>query len=84
MSTTATITNTPSTPKRRQAAIEVIEHNETFTMPEQVKVWNLFYKDIAAADSYMAITDERKRNLFVPGTSQHVDHRQFRQPVPLI
>ena len=67
MLTTATIANTPSTPKRRQAAIEVVEQDETFTTPEQMKVWNLFYKDIAAADSYMAITDERKRNLFVRG-----------------
>jgi len=67
MLTTTTIANTPSTPKRRQAAIEVVEQDETFTTPEQMKVWNLFYKDIAAADSYMAITDERKRNLFVRG-----------------
>lgn len=67
MSATATIGNTPSTPKRRQIAINVVEQDRTFTTPEQVKVWNLFYKDIAAADSYVAISDERKRNLFVRG-----------------
>jgi hypothetical protein len=54
-------------PKQRQAAIEVVEEDITFTAPEQVKVWSLFYKDIAAADTYMAITDERKRNRFVRG-----------------
>jgi len=59
--------NTPSTPKRRQVAIEAVEHEATFTTPEQVKVWNLFYKDIAAADTYMAISDKRKRNRFVRG-----------------
>ena len=67
MSTTATIKNTPSTPKQRQAAIEVVKQDETFTTPEQIKVWNLSYKDIAAADSYIAITDEQKCNLFVWG-----------------
>ena len=67
MSNTATTSDTPSTPKRRQAAIEVVERDGTFTTPEQIKVWNLFYKDIAAADTYTAISDKRKRNRFVRG-----------------
>ena len=62
-----TTTDTPSTPKRRQAAIETVEQDGTFTTPEQIKVWNLFYKDIAAADTYMAVSDQRKRNRFVRG-----------------
>ena len=67
MSTTATVGNAPSTPKRRQAAINVVEQDKTFTTPEQIRIWNLFYKDMAAADSYVAISDKRKRNLFVRG-----------------
>lgn len=67
MSNTAVVVDTPSTPKRWQAAIGVVEEDRTFTTPEQIKVWSLFYKDIAAADTYMAITDERKRNRFVRG-----------------
>ena len=55
---TPVVTNTPSTPKRRQVAIEAIEQEAAFTTPEQIKVWNLFYKDIAAADTYMAISDK--------------------------
>lgn len=66
MSTPAAM-NTPSTPKRRQVAIEAVEHEATFTTPEQIKVWNLFYKDIAAADTYMAISDKRKRERLVRG-----------------
>ena len=66
MSNTTT-TDTPSTPKRRQMAIETVEQDGTFTTPEQIKVWNLFYKDIAAADTYMAVSDKRKRNRFVRG-----------------
>ena len=67
MSNTATVADTPSTPKRRRAAIEVVEEDGTFTTPEQIRVWSLFYKDVAAADTYMAITNERKRNKFVRG-----------------
>jgi hypothetical protein len=67
MVTTSGTTDTPSTPKRRQTAVEAVERDKTFTTPEQVKVWNLFYKDIAAADTYMAIVDARKRNRFVRG-----------------
>ena len=67
MSNNAAIADTPSTPKRRQAAIEVVEQDGTFTTPEQIKVWNLFYKDIAAADTYIAISDKRKRNWFIWG-----------------
>ena len=62
---TATIPSPPSTPKRRQVAIEGVEQDPTFTTPEQIKVWSLFYKDIAAADTYMAISDKQKRNQFV-------------------
>ena len=74
MSNTATVTDTPSTPKRRRAAIEVVEQDGSFTTPEQIKVWNLFYKDIAAADTYTAISDKRKRNRFVRGLlDMHAD-----------
>jgi hypothetical protein len=64
---TTTIVDTPSTPKRRQAAIEVVEQDGTFTTPEQIKVWNLFYKDTAAANTYTAISDKQKHNRFVRG-----------------
>lgn len=65
MSNTAATPSAPSTPKRRQVAIEDVEQDLTFTTPEQIKIWSLFYKDIAAADTYVAISDKRKRNQFV-------------------
>ena len=57
--------NTPVTPKQRQVAIKAVEQEGTFTTPKQIKVWNLFYKDIAAADTYMAINDKKKYKQFV-------------------
>ena len=66
MSTPVTA-NTPVTPKQRQVAVKAVEREGTFTTPKQIKVWNLFYKDIAAADTYMAINDKKKREQFVRG-----------------
>jgi len=56
-----------STPKRRRVAVGAIEQDETFATPEKIKVWNLFYRDIAAADMYMAINDQQKCNQFIRG-----------------
>ena len=65
MSNNTAIPSVPSTPKRRQAAIEGVEKDATFSTPEQIRVWSLFYNDIAATDTFMAISDKRKRNRFV-------------------
>src|ERR1700728_4626720 len=47
----------PSTPQRRSMAIWAVEKDQELNSGERIKAMRLFKRDIAAADSYLAIND---------------------------
>ena len=55
----------PSTPQRRSMAIRAIEKDEELNGEERIKAMRLFKRDIAAADSYLAINDSTVRAEFI-------------------
>jgi hypothetical protein len=55
----------PSTPQRRSMAIRAIEKDEELNGEERIKAMRLFKRDIAAADSYLAINDSAVRAEFI-------------------
>jgi hypothetical protein len=55
----------PSTPQRRTATIRAVTKDANLTRSEQIKLMGLFVKDIAAADSYLAIDDAELRTEFI-------------------
>ena len=55
----------PSTPQRRSMAIRAVEKDQELSVEERIKVMRLFKRDIAAADSYLAISDSTVRAEFI-------------------
>jgi hypothetical protein len=54
-----------SSPKRRSAAVQALEQDGYLTDFEQVKAIQLFQRDTATADSYLAIKKASTRELFI-------------------
>ena len=55
----------PSTPQCRTAAIRAVTTDTNLTCAEQIKLMGLFVKNIAAADSYLAVDDAELRTEFI-------------------
>ena len=54
-----------STPQRRLMAIRAVEKDQELNSGERIKAMCLFKRDIAAADSYLAINDSTLRAEFI-------------------
>jgi len=55
----------PSTPQCCTTAIRAVTTDTNLTCAEQIKLMGLFVKDIAAADSYLAIDDVELHTEFI-------------------
>ena len=54
-----------TTPKRLTSAIRMVEHDDDLSQYERVQVMRLFRKEMAVADSYLAIEDKETRTMFI-------------------
>jgi hypothetical protein len=53
------------TPQRRTRAIKAVAADQSLTQGEQIKAMRLFRKDIASADTYLAIDDPELRSAYI-------------------
>lgn len=54
-----------STPQRRTRAIKTVAADASLTRDERIKAMCLFRKDIASADTYLAIEDNEMRTAYI-------------------
>ena len=54
-----------NTPERRTRAVKVIQDDASLSVPEHISGIRLFTKNIAVADSYLALTNTEMRTEFV-------------------
>ena len=65
MSNDAASSTEPSTPQHHTATIHAATTDTNLTRTERIKLMGLFVKNIAAADSYLAVDDAELHTEFI-------------------